>query len=279
MKIQYCIFIVSLLLLWSCGEVIEWDIDSSEIKLVVEGRVTNELKTHEIKLTQSADYFDGSGPVLVTGANVQVSDGQDVYRYNEVSDGIYRSPVFAGVEGRTYTLQIDLESPLGGHSRFEAASQLLTSSQIDSLSSEFDTGEDDNGEESSFQLLSIYGTGPADLDNSYMFEVYRNNVLETDSITELGVFDDEFIDETFVAFTLYVLEDPQDQDSVTLLMYTIEDEFLEFIEDLSIEAEERDPLGLSSPPANVKGNFSNGAFGFFYAASVDTTYTILEDIP
>ena len=74
----------------------------------MEAIITNELKTQEIRLTQS--YNDQNGiPVPVSGAEVTVSDGQNSLSFLEdnAEAGSYLSPVpFRAQIGKTYTVEI-----------------------------------------------------------------------------------------------------------------------------------------------------------------------------
>jgi len=55
-------------------------------------------------------------------------------------------------------------------------------------------------------------------------------------------------------------------------------EYNDFLSDAQIELQGSNPL-FSGPPANVKGNISNGAFGFFSAYSATRSYAIVTDTP
>ena len=265
--------------LMACDEVIQWEVGSDQIKLVAEGRVTNEFKRHELTLTRTADYFNSSDPSRIEGATVTLTDGESTYNYVEETPGTYLSEnAFAGMVGRTYTLSISTPSPLAGASLFEASSLMMPPMEIDSVYNVKEPDFDDLDEqlEDSVYIVGIYAQEVMGVDNSYLFEIYSNDILETDTIFDLGWFDDDFIeDEYFEDFLVYQMDKGLENDSVTLVMYTVEDEYLEFIEALVTEAEGSEPLGISGPPANVVGNFTNGGLGYFYAAAVDTVSTIL----
>jgi hypothetical protein len=65
-------------------------------------------------------------------------------------------------------------------------------------------------------------------------------------------------------------------DTVTVEINSIGREYANFIWEAQIEAGQSNPL-FSGPPANVKGNISNGAMGFFSAHSATRAYTIVND--
>ena len=64
-------------------------------------------------------------------------------------------------------------------------------------------------------------------------------------------------------------------DSITLEMAGITEEYANFIWDVQDETGFNTPL-FSGPPANIRGNISNGAIGFFYAYSSVRASTIIE---
>ncbi len=275
------LFALVLVGLMACEEVIDWEVGSDQIKLVAEGRVTNEFKRHQLVLTRTADYFNAADPSGIEGAIVRVSDGISTYNYVEETPGTYVSEnSFAGVVGRTYTLSIILTFELAGASTFEASSLMMPSMEIDSIYNvkdpEFD---EDTGLqlEDSIYTVGIYGQEIIGVDNSYMFEVYSNDILETNTATNLGWFDDDFLEDEYLEdFLIYEMDRGFENDSITVLMYTVSDEYLEFLEALTTESEGAEPLGLSGPPANVIGNITNGGLGYFYAAALDTVITILD---
>ncbi len=275
MKNKSILFLL-IFLIFGCEEVIDWPVDSDEVRLIVEGRITNEMKAHQITLTQTADYFNPADPVPVENAIVTISDGNETFSLEQSAPGVYQSEPFAGQVGRTYSLAIALASPLAGESEFTASSTMMAPATLDSMSAR-NIEEEDFGELFEYTSLAVWGVGNLEDENGYLIEVYLNDELESDSIDEAVTFDDEFFSEEFVAFELYAIEEPmaEENDSVTLIMHTVEKEFVEFHDQLLTESEPRDPFGLSSPPANVSTNISGTALGYFYASSVDTVTAIV----
>ncbi len=262
--------------LFGCEETIDWPVESDEIRLVVEGRITNEFKAHRLSLTQTADYFNPADPVPVRDATVTISDGETTFTFLETSPGIYLSEAFAGVVGRTYDLSISLSSPLTGETAFSASTTMLAPPVLDSLYAA-NFFEEDDGELFEYTLLAFWGTGNRELENGYLMEVYVNDQLETDTLTEVVAFTDDFLAEEFANFEFYYIDEPAAEvgDSITLIMHTVENDFVDFHEQLLTESEPRDPFGLSSPPANVATNISGGALGFFYASAADTVHAFV----
>jgi len=101
------------LLLGSCTEPIDWDLKYQETDLlVVEGKITSELKQHEVKLTWPLYEMNGT-PDPVLGAQVEIFDGRVVWSLSEdpESPGIYLTDsVFAAEKNQYYQLRVALGS-------------------------------------------------------------------------------------------------------------------------------------------------------------------------
>lgn len=279
------LLVLTSLVVIACEDPIDWNVSNDQIKLVIQGRVTNEFKMHKIELTQTADYFNSDTPAPVEGADVTITDGEAIFQYSESEPGVYWSEVaFAGEVGKDYSLSINLQSPLGESSIYGATSTLLPPMNVDSLyhiKQPFDDGggldEEVGVLPDSVYILGIFGQEVEEVSNGYLFEVFVNEELETNTIFDVGTFTDDFLEGLYLEdFLVYEVGIGEAEDSVTMFMYSLEPDYIAFVQSIILESEGSEPLGLSGPPANVIGNISNGGLGYFYAASVDTTYTILE---
>lgn len=92
-------------LMISCVEEIPIQSEGSEKAMVIEGTVTNELKQHQIKLSQ-VFALDTTGLNPLSGATVRVS-GNAEYAFKETEPGIYTSTdSFAAQPGIDYELYV-----------------------------------------------------------------------------------------------------------------------------------------------------------------------------
>ena len=93
----------------SCTEKIDWDLKYQEESLiVVEGKITNEMKSHKVKLTRPV-YEMNETPEPVSGAVVGIYDGRLIHslREDDSIPGVYlTAPDFAGVVNKGYQLRI-----------------------------------------------------------------------------------------------------------------------------------------------------------------------------
>ena len=100
-----------LLLLTGCVKETSWtNATPMEPVPVVDGRLTDEVKNHEIRLTQTSDALNAL-PVPLSGAEVLVSNEDSAWTLSEdtTRPGIYLTPGhFSAQTGKYYTLQVFL---------------------------------------------------------------------------------------------------------------------------------------------------------------------------
>lgn len=101
-----------LVLAGSCTEKIDWELDYQEVDvMVVEGKITNEVRAHEVILTWPV-YEVNAPPEPVTGAQVEINDGSQIHALTEdrTRPGVYLTdPDFAGEVNQGYQLRIRYE--------------------------------------------------------------------------------------------------------------------------------------------------------------------------
>jgi hypothetical protein len=283
MKSRNIIFVLltAALLGSSCTERIKIDLDESSVILVVDGSITTDTMAHAVILTRTTNYFYNQEPPHVTGAQVQISDGENIYVLAENSPGIYSTePTVYGVPGATYTLDIKLASPVGGFSEYTSVSKLYPVSQLDSVSLTFHPDWSDGG---MWEVKCSVQDPPTT--DFYRFVIARNWVSLTDTLDEWFVTDDRFFNGNYAydAPVAYLEQGKNDEglstgDTVIVEINNIGSDYANFIWQAQAELMGSNPL-FSGPPANVKGNISNGAAGFFAAYSASRAYTIVEDNP
>ena len=106
------VYMFLFILLISCEEVTEWDINAQDKDLiVVEGLITNELKSHTIRLSRPIDELNDY-PDVVSGAFVAVQSGDDIAVFQEYpqGSGIYYSDTVQAVINRNYVLYINYQN-------------------------------------------------------------------------------------------------------------------------------------------------------------------------
>jgi len=257
-----------LLIIVSCTEHMDLKLDSTFTRLVVEGAITTDTGRHQVRLSKTTDFYYSGRPPAVSGATVKISDGVQVIELHENPEGsgIYETVTdFWGEVGRTYTLMIELEEEIGGYSVYTASCLIRPTVQPDSIQVVFQPAWGDG-----FWEVKLYAHDPPTND-FYKLLIYINDRLVNDSLHKVFALDDRLFNGNYtngigVAFLNAQREDNRlvAGDVVTLMTANLTEEYTRFIWTARSESGFNTPL-FSGPPANVRGNVSNGAIGFFAA--------------
>ena len=278
-KVVIC-FVLAITLA-SCVEKINVDLDPTYVRLVVDGSVSTDTSRYTINLTQTADYFYNAEIPRVVNANVTIYDGDSIITLEETEpgkSGIYEfGSDFHGIVGKIYTLNISLPVEIGGNTHYSSSCELMSVTHLDSTSVVFheDWGKD------GFYEVKIFAQEPGNEINYYMFNLYKNGSLMSDSISKVVVSDDKYINGSYInglgAFYLNN-SNPWEKlfpgDTITLQMSGITKEYFNFVSEVQT-AGFNIPFFMG-PPANVVGNVNNGGVGFFTAYSNSYASTIVK---
>lgn len=261
-----------MVIIHSCTERIEVELDDSQVRLAVYGEISDYRKSHSVRLTKTSGYFSNTPPEGISGALVTISDGTKEIILEETDSGMYvTNPNFAGIPGLTYTLRIenvDIDND-GREETYEASSYLPRAAPIDSIKLSYMS----NLLISGWQIL-LYSTDPPDSKDFYVYKVYKNSILQTDSLSEYIFRSDAFFNgkSTNGMVSQFLFDNKpnekiQEGDLITFELNGITEEYYNFLVAVQQEISLKIPV-FSGPPANVKSNFSGGAVGFFTAYSV-----------
>ena len=261
-------------LLMSCTEVIDIELDSTYTRLVVEGAVTTDSLQHGVRLSTTADYFSNEMAPAVSGAEVDLEYNGNIIRLNENDSipGYYQVPAaFRGEIGTTYHLRIngvDTDSD-GITETYEAESTMPGGVKLDSVALKYSSNYFVSGYE-----VYMYALDPPTRD-WYSIKFWKNSDLLTDTLIKYNVQPDEFYNGSYLFYGLpigfYNDGDPREVlaegDTVTLELNSIPEFFYNFIIDAQLEIIGNNPL-FSGPASNVRSNLDNGARGYFTSYSV-----------
>ncbi|MBN2480168.1 MAG: DUF4249 domain-containing protein [Bacteroidales bacterium] len=263
---QAFLLLLSAVILISCEEIMNIEFQGESGKgLVVEGMITTDTTAHMVKLSYTGDFFSRPEQEMVSDAEVTITDGENIFILHETDPGVYRTGrnVY-GTVGTTYSLRIKLSDG----SEFEASETMTSCVEIDSIrqsansSSYFGTY--------GYSVL-YYGQEPEPAGDYYLYMLYLNDVLYTDTITEVSFVSDEFVNGNYVSgFIIHRIRENDlkyDFTKVTLEMYSISKGYYEFLSALLVETVWRGSP-WDGPPANIPGNISNNARGYFRASDV-----------
>lgn len=267
---QYTILfsiLVFALLFIGCEEKIDLDLDDIPPAIVIEGRITNGNILNYVRISQSSPYLSPSGNNPVVGALVTLTeDGiyTDTLKDLAGYPGRYDSDLLLnGKIGSTYTLRVYY-----GGEVYEAEDMIRPVTPLDSLTYQYD---DKIGDEDDGYYVWLHAQEPVGVGNFYQWMYISNG--ETLGFIE-WVASDEWVDGNYISLPLEMDEPQEIGDTVVVEMAAISQQYFTFVSQL-LNQESFGDL-FDTPPANVKGNFSNGAFGYFNAAGVVADTIVIE---
>jgi hypothetical protein len=261
---------------------IDWKLDNIPARLVVEGSITDELKTQSVTLKKSAEYFSNTRAEVVSNAAVKISDGENVFTLLEdpAGSGIYKTTdEVKGEVGRIYTLEIDISDPLNNETHFRASSVLKRGIIADTMVSVlYDSPFAFNDIDTVILVNSVFGYEPEPEGDYYIVNLYKNGILLNDTVDEYTVVGDK---ETGMngesIFSFVYVEDFVAGDTVQMEFLSTSHAYYEFIKGIKMIYGGTDPFGFSGPPANAVGNIEGGgALGFFKASAVTRVKALVE---
>lgn len=282
---RYALLVSSTLVIASCTERIDIALEDSDIKIIVYGSISTDTVAHKIKITQSADYYNNQPPQGISGASLSITDGQNIYALTEstTEQGVYYTqPNVYGISGKTYKLNAENVIIPGTSS----AKTLTAQSTIPELKDNYqkiyldsiNVKYNDNWEG---WIVNGWANEPADQKNFYMFKVYINDVLYSDSLNNLMISDDKLINGNSTnGAALYFIQEPDTIKAgykVTLELCVINEDHFRFLYEAQTSSQPQIPI-FSAPPANARTNISNGAIGYFSAyASIKSSYIVKQE--
>lgn len=265
-------YIIALLFSVSCTERVDFQLnEAGDPHLVVFAEITNDIRQHEVRLSKSAPYFYNQQTVGVSDAVVTIEDDERKITLKEDSQrpGVYLTPSdYYGVVGRNYRLEIsnvDINGD-GTMETYSAETTMEPSVPIHGIA----VARNDQWKGWD---VAIFSKDRAETEDYYLFKIYKNRELYTDTISEYWTTDDRFFNGQEINGPIVQHFDEergelvQRGDTITLEMGAITKEYYDYINEVQTEISEKVPL-FSGPSANAKGNISNGALGFFSVIDV-----------
>ncbi len=269
MKNNLIIIVISLLI-FSCEETIQLDLEQTEPQVVIEGLITNHPVHNYVKLSQTTG-FNEAGFTKISGASVVVTtDENQVYPFEETAPGYY-TPVdeMDNQIGQTFYLSVEhLEKT------YMATEQMPAVSSIDSLTyaKVSDVGEDDE-EADRFYEMYMYTKEPQDTENYYLFKFYRNEEILDDDGTTVYIFDDVILNENIDGIATpgyYALGD-----TGRVEVFGVTRQAYRYYLDLSNNLNNDGGI-FSGIPANAGTNIQGGAIGYFQVSAMEEEKIVIE---
>jgi len=262
-KIIYTLPVIAFLLLSSCEEVIEIDLNDSAPAFVVEAELYKDSLI-TVRLTQTANYFSVEEPVIIEGATVLLSDqAGESEELIYTGNGFYTGQSIRGTENSTYEIEILVDDK-----NYSGVSYLPFETEVYSMDyNALPPGQGPPGPVPYYFVTSSFKGTPGE--NSYFMLRYKHNGrLLNDRVHLLSGF---FTSRDTVSYSnQFYLFNPLD--TVEVIVYSIDEPLFNYFTQLNDAI--GGGMGMSSTPYNPASNIQNGALGYFAAWSVtaDTLY-------
>lgn len=263
--------IVTLLILISCEDVVDVDLETAEPKLVIDASLKWQKGTtgneQTIVLTTTTGFYEDEVPAVI-GATVFVTNGNnDVFTFTEIPNtGEYFCDNFVPEIYQNYTLTV-----IYNGETYTATETLIAVPPINGVV------QDNNGGFTGNQIeVRFFYDDIPNLDNYYLIQFNTSITF----LPEYDVISDEFFQNNQM-FGLYTNEDLNANDNVTLTLQGISESYYNYMNILLGIAGSNGGSPFQTPPATVRGNivnqtnFDNYALGFFRLSEIDSMqYTV-----
>ncbi|WCO02812.1 DUF4249 domain-containing protein [Psychroserpens ponticola] len=264
------IYITLLFFAYSCEDVIDLELPTSEPKLVIDASIDWIKNTsgneQSIRLSLTAPYFDLEVPPA-NGAIVNITDSNNnVFEFIENENtGIYENNAFIPEINGVYNLTVIYN----GETYF-ATETLKPVNEITRVEQNLEGGFSGNETE-----IKAFFNDPGEEENYYFFE-YTPSLPVTPT---LDTFKDEFVNGNEI-FGLYIEEDLDSGQSVIIRNHGVSERFYEFMFIL-LQQIESGGGGFETQPSTVRGNCINQTnpdnfpLGYFRLSEVvELVYTV-----
>lgn len=274
-KYAFYSFLMGLLVLTGCEDVIDVDLDEGESQFVVDGYVTDQPGPYTVTLSKTAAYFTNASTPRISGATVTIADSEgNTELLTETTPGNYVTSSLQGKIGNKYVLTVKVEGE-----EFRAETEIKRIPEIDSLGQTFK--DESTGWDEGFYVL-YYGPefpGPGDY---YRFKIYRNDTL-MNRPEDLLVRSDEFVEGSYINGPEMNNDPFKPGDKVRVENCSLTQDNYYFYNELFTQVNNGGIF--ANPPANVRTNIVNvnasskkKAVGYFGGMAIRSKEMIIQDI-
>lgn len=251
--------VILMVFITSCEKVIDVKLDSVDKKYVIEGNITDQPGTCQVKITQTKDFDENNTFPGVSGAIVTVSDnGGTPVVLTETSTGVYETTAINGTVGHTYTLTVNV-----GGQTFTAPSTMPVLVPFDSIYIDERTFFGDLRKVPTLMYKDPEGKG-----NGYHFIEYKNGERES----TIFVRNDDYTDGNDITTGLLSFggdDDDEDEiktgDTIRVVMECIDAAGYKYWSSLEAAGGDSNNATPANPVSNIKG----GALGYFSAHTTE----------
>ncbi|MDR0437132.1 MAG: DUF4249 domain-containing protein [Bacteroidales bacterium] len=291
--IRFSIYLFTYLLIFlsSCTEEIDIRLKSSDKRLVVDGGIGMEPGVHTVILSTTVDYFATNAEIpYVSDAYVTITEFNEAMQAtgrlfrlleNPTKKGHYETePDVFGKQGHTYRLNISNVN-VGKETHYTADAFFpYIAEQIDSVRAVWWTnllwagilgGLQDTARGRNGWNIELFADDPEG-ENYYIFITYKNGIPLNDTLTRFLLLDNTLIDQNMIGLRGIPIEFISDSswaaakegDTLGLEIRAISKDYYRYINEFRTVYGGSNPM-FGGAPANVRGNVSGGAIGYFWA--------------
>lgn len=246
--------LISALFFSSCTDIIELELKNTEPRIVIEAKLNVSDSTFKADITMSNDFYDTGDFKRVTGAKVilQKTDGNS-YTIPETENGVYFLNNITANSNDEFTVSVTNTDG----SLYEASTVTPYPVEIEQIIPAPFVPPGGNIQEDTTQYMQIMTIwkDPLNIDNYYRIKTWVNNKFNA---KEYLLTDDRIGDgDTLGAVSIQEL---YSGDSFKLELLSTDKKYFDYFMDLAV-LQGNGPS--STTPYNPKGNFNNGALGYF----------------
>lgn len=244
---------LAIVMLVSCTEEIDVNLNASDPQIVIEGKVANNDETSQIKITKSVNFDESNNFPTVQNASVKLSDE---FGNSEVltqsSPGIYTTNTLTGIPNVTYYLEVEVEGEL-----FTSSCRIPNQVSFDSLNVSETTGPI-GGEYTTNYEVTVFYSDPEYEENYYRFVERVNG-----EIIDSHIYDDRLNNGQKAEIKLLSFDrNLETGDTLQVEMQCIDKSVYEYFNSFS---NLQGGPGGSATPANPYTNIEGAVLGYFSA--------------
>lgn len=259
-NLKYIIFgFISILMLTSCEEVIELELDDETPRVVIEANLNATEGNIEVIVSRSNGFYEEGQQIKVDDAFVTLKQlGGSEFILDSNEDKIYILENIEVQSGEQYTVSIELDNEI-----FEATTMVPQEVELLKIDTSKFIPPFGGSDQVFYQMYTEWQDTPGQAD-FYRIKTYSNGIYETGQFI---LYNDTNADGNLFRRPIMQIFDPGNLYRIELL--SMDKLSFEYIQELStVQAQG----GGSSVPFNPKGNFSNDALGYFginYSSSIE----------
>ncbi|MFN8437216.1 MAG: hypothetical protein U0V72_06195 [Cytophagales bacterium] len=264
--------ILSVFLLQSCTETIDVKIKDVNPKVSIYGRIDdNPLTLDKVTVNYSVSYSKPQDSIYIANAIVKITEqGGEQWQFTYSKKGVYLPPpTYNGIKLNTpYKLTVEYNGTIyEANSTAEPFFNEQNQNPIVGDSVMKKDKENSFGNDTSGYKIWLFLVDNPSKTNYYYLDFSRNDTLQYKLRDNyyLVTFDDLVFEggkvTPFQCQYTFKLGDKARSD-----IFSVDFDTYSFLSALSLQAN-NDGSYFSAPGANVKSNITNGAIGYFYAAS------------